>query len=177
MKQCPFCAESIQDEAMKCRFCNSMLDGSRPLEPAVRTASLPTTFHSQRTWIMVMGAAGILSAFLPWITAPIVGSVSGIDGPDGWLVVGIFVVALLIGLTGNRSQSLSFGGRAGVAIFGIAGTALAAWKISSIYEMKSSGGNSNLEVALSNAISVGAGLWVMAVAGALLVGAALTSKR
>ena len=33
MKLCPFCAEQIQDAAVKCRFCNSMLTGGEPLAP------------------------------------------------------------------------------------------------------------------------------------------------
>lgn len=38
MKKCPFCAEQIQDEAIKCRFCNSMLT---PQEPAPIAAAAP----------------------------------------------------------------------------------------------------------------------------------------
>jgi len=60
MKHCPYCAEEIRDEAVKCRYCGSMLEGS----------ALSRTWYRARRGKMIAGVcAGLAEQFGISVTA------------------------------------------------------------------------------------------------------------
>ncbi len=60
MKRCPYCAEEIRDEAVKCRYCGSLLEGS----------ALSHTWYRLRRGKMIAGVcAGLAEQFGVSVTA------------------------------------------------------------------------------------------------------------
>ena len=86
MRRCPYCAEEIRDEAVKCRYCGSMLEGS----------ALSRTWYRSRHGKMIAGVcAGLAEQFGISVTALRLAAVLLTLLGAGWGVI-IYVVLWVI---------------------------------------------------------------------------------
>ena len=86
MKQCPYCAEEIRDEALKCRHCGSMLE----------SAVLAGTWYRSRRGKMIAGVcAGLARQFGVSVTALRLAAVVLTLLGFGWGVI-VYVVLWVI---------------------------------------------------------------------------------
>lgn len=129
--------------------------------------------NKQRVLIVAAAGVGMLCTFLPWVSIPIFGSISGARG-DGWISFALFLIALLPALlAGEKKQPLPGKALPAVLIPAVLAAGLGIWKIIDFKRLLSGSTDDALAQFTGAGVSIGFGLYLLVLAGIVLVFAAL----
>jgi hypothetical protein len=132
--------------------------------------------NNQRLAVVVIAAVGMLGTFMPWVNIPIVGSVNGTKG-DGWITFFIFAIPLLLNLLSEKTLPLSINITYITIAAGVTAAGFAVWKIIDFNRSMPDVDKDNpFAKMLSSTVSVGFGLYLIAIAGIAMAGVAIALK-
>ena len=179
--------EPVTEENLKPKVGAAVRATSDVAKAAIKllAASKPIAgFHIQRAALGAAAILGALSTFMPWLSAPVIGTVYGTAG-DGWITLVLFIPCLAFAWLGDRLIPLEgwrqFAASIPPAIAGMIGI----WKIvgfnMKISEMRSEMAGNPFGAAMANMASVSMqtrfGLYFLVLAGIACVAAVFLLAR
>lgn len=119
--------------------------------------------HKQRLSILILSIVGIIGSFLPWIITPFL-TVSGTDGGDGWLCLGLYALPLIFTFLGNRNLALKNGLLITIIILALLGSATGYYDYTKMQDIP------------GNFASAGMGLYMVIASGVLIAISSIVFK-
>lgn len=143
--------------------------GINAAQPSLRT---------QRLTVAIAAGVGMGATFLPWVRAPIVGTIDGTAG-DGWITLALFAVTLALALVGDRGRLLSAGHRIGLLVPSSLAGLIGVWKIADFNSRMAEIQQDPNPFAplLSASVQIGFGLYLVVIAAIAVLVLAFAVRR
>lgn len=150
---------------------------------SIRDSKPIAGFHIQRAAFGVAAILGALTTFMPWASAPIVGTIYGTAG-DGWFTLILFIPAIVIAALGDRQLPIEGWKRFAVSIPAGVASIIGVWKITSFYSqmsrMRAEAAGNPFGEAIANMASVSTrvrfGLYLLVLTGIAVAAAVFVLK-
>jgi len=131
--------------------------------------------NKQRLAILIVAGLGALATFMPWVKAPIVGTINGTKG-DGWITLVLFAVPLVISLLNDKTKAVKGRLLYGAIIPSVLAGVIGILKIIDFNSKMADVGDNPLAKALGSTVSIEFGLYLVVLAGIALPIAAFLIK-
>lgn len=142
-------------------------------------------FHIQRIAVAAAATVGGLATFMPWVTVPVIGTIYGTAGPDGWISLCLFIPAVVLSCLGDRSAILGRWQQYTAAIPAGIAAAIGVYKYID-FSMKLRGAAKEVDdnplaqamaAAMTNNVRLGIGVYLLILAGLATVTAVFILKK